>query len=221
MPRYPYETLYDNLGICTDKSYLGAAIFRQMGYETSLLRFDQDKHLSIGIGVPDGYQELGTSYAIMELTGKGFLVGDIPNLVNTGLAQNTIGNIPEISDNPIANTQDRKISNASGVENVSTGKKYTRIVERTTLRSQIENLQNQLSDEKAKVEAAKNLATQKEGELQIAENSYTANPSPGSYNQYLKVYNSYKSAITANNQVYNYNQLVKKYNSLVDEYKNY
>ena len=46
LDRFPYETLYDNKGICTDKVYLEMAILKEMGYGTAILTFDKEKHMA-------------------------------------------------------------------------------------------------------------------------------------------------------------------------------
>jgi hypothetical protein len=223
VPRYPYETLYDFTGICTDKSYLGAAIFKEMGYKTSLLEFDTDKHLSIGLGVPAGYGELGTNYAIMELTGEGFLTGDIPVIKNTGFAENTIGNLPPISNENVQTAEENnKLSKATGVDEISSGKDYTRITERTALMDKINSLKQQLEEQRAQVLTGKDKLDAAESQLKSYENNYKSNPSRVSYNQYLNAYNSYQIAYNYANSLINaYNSLVGKYNDLIEEYKNY
>lgn len=224
VPRYPYETLYDFTGICTDKSFLGVAVFRELGYESALLSFEKERHMSIGLGVPNGYQELGTAdYAIIELTATGFKVGDIPDLKkNIGQAENTIKNIPEISKDSVeTRVQEQKITTASKVEKVSDGKEYRRIIERTKLRAQIEDMNFQLNASYSSFESAKRELEQAEKTLEEYEKRYMTTGTSSSYNEYMRVYNSYLAIYNSTSvKVNDYNQLVKSYNTLVQDYKN-
>jgi|GEM_PF-4574483 hypothetical protein len=58
----PYEVLYQNTGICLDKSVLGVSLLRELGYGSALLLYlepinyatDSSSHASIGLQVPSG-----------------------------------------------------------------------------------------------------------------------------------------------------------------------
>lgn len=223
IPRFPYETLYENTGICTDKSYLGAAIYKRLGYGVSLLSFDTERHLSVGVAVPSSYAQF-QEYAIMELTGKGFLVGDLPAIKQSiGLAENTITDLPQITNKDLEIANDsKKVTAASKVELVATGKAYTRIEERDRLKKEIDNLKIQLDQSRENIQEYQLEIKQAESEVKAAESFYKNNPSRESYATYTSIYNSYQTTYsTANKAISNYNSLVNKYNSLVQKYKNY
>jgi len=67
--RYPYETLYDNTGMCADKSLLLGKILKRMGYGVALFLFDEKEHMTVGIQCNKGNFE--TDYCFVESTGPG------------------------------------------------------------------------------------------------------------------------------------------------------
>lgn len=220
IPRYPYETLYDFTGVCTDKSYLGALVLKNMGYETSLLVFDTEKHLSLGVKVPAGFESFtNTNDGILELTGTGFLVGDIPELSSAeGLAQNTFEKISTDQKNEDSNRV--KLSTPSKVIPISTGRTYTRIVDRTELRNQITELYKQIELKKADVQIAQQELSMVQTTMKEAENAYTTGYY--SYSKYRLVYDSYLDTYSkAKNTVNAYNANIDRYNRLIEQYKNF
>jgi hypothetical protein len=66
--RYPYEVLYDDMGVCGEKSHLLAFLLREMGYGVALLKYDSQNHMAIGIKCSDRYDYLGTGYCFIETT---------------------------------------------------------------------------------------------------------------------------------------------------------
>ena len=66
--RYPYEVLYENEGICGEKSALLAFILREMGYETVFFFHAPENHESIGIRCPVEESLDETGYCFIETT---------------------------------------------------------------------------------------------------------------------------------------------------------
>jgi hypothetical protein len=66
--KLPYDVLYTGSGDCDEKSLLLAALLRELGYNVSLLRFDDQKHMAVGIRVPTGFDYNHTGYAFIETT---------------------------------------------------------------------------------------------------------------------------------------------------------
>ncbi len=224
IPRYPYETLYDGRGICTDKSFLGAAVFRELGYSTALLTFDSQKHMSIGVEVPSGYGDFGTKYGVMELTGTNFRVGDIPEISSSaGLAVGGIETVPNVttdSNTPVVSGVE--LSALSGTTAISGGNLYSRIVARMATKQQISALQPILKTEQADYLSSKAALAAAEASLASAESSYKNNPSNATYKSYTSAYSAYSSVYNkAQRAVDDYNASVNKYNGLVAAYKQY
>ncbi len=224
VPRYPYETLYEGKGICTDKSFLGAAVFLELGYGTSLLTFDSQRHMSIGVSVPDGMGDFGTDYGIVELTGSNFLVGDIPEISgNAGLAVGGVQTIPNVTTDSTVAAENRTVLSAlSATIPISSGAIYSRISARMALKNEISTLQPQLASSRSSYLNLKAALTASEEELQKTESSYKQSPTSASYSRYTTSYNSYLSAYNAaTTAVDEYNSLVNKYNELVAKYKEF
>lgn len=221
VPRYPYETLYDNLGICTDKTYLGAAVLGKLGYKTAILTFDSQKHMSLGVAVPDGYGSFKTGYGIAELTGSGFLVGDVPEIkANAGLAINSFETIDSDSEEKIE--AGLELSAPSSVIAIGEGAIYERIVERMAVKLKLEELRPKLEASELEYLSAKAALEVSESTLQIAENTYNANPTQRNYNEYLDAYNRYLPVYNkAQASVESYNQNVNNYNYYVNLYRQY
>ena len=66
--RHPYQVLYENTGVCSEKSVLLAALLKEMGYGVALLSFDSQSHMAVGISCPSQYAYRGTGYAFIEST---------------------------------------------------------------------------------------------------------------------------------------------------------
>lgn len=64
--RYPYEVVYDNRGICGEKSKLLAFLLKELGYGVVLFNYDQ--HMAVGIKCPAEYDYLDSGYCFVETT---------------------------------------------------------------------------------------------------------------------------------------------------------
>ena len=222
IPRYPYETLYDQTGICTDKTYLGAAVINQLGYGTAIMTFDAERHMSLGVAVPAGYGSFGSSYGIMELTGSGFLVGDTPDISNTaGLAINQFQTIPKSSDVPTAQDQSQ-LTMPSDVIDLADGKIYSRIIDRTATRLELERLKPLLTAAQESYKVAQSNLSTIEIKLADAEEAYRIKPTNATYKAYTTVYNEYLVEYNDAQRLINeYNRLVNLYNSYVAKYQEF
>jgi len=63
---YPYETLYNDEGVCADKSLLLVYILNKLGYDTVLFNFET--HMAVGVKSLQNYSFRGTGYAFIETT---------------------------------------------------------------------------------------------------------------------------------------------------------
>ena len=71
--RYPYEVLYDNAGICGEKSELLAFLLREIGYETVFFYHAYENHESVGIRCPVKKSLDDTGYCFIETTGPSII----------------------------------------------------------------------------------------------------------------------------------------------------
>lgn len=74
--RYPYETLYDQQGVCGEKSELLVFLLREIGYETVFFYNKLENHESVGIKCPEEYGHVGTGYCFVETTGPAIMTNN-------------------------------------------------------------------------------------------------------------------------------------------------
>ncbi|MBD3362020.1 hypothetical protein GF358_04495 [Candidatus Woesearchaeota archaeon] len=64
--RYPYEVLFDNRGVCGEKSLLLAFLLREIGYGVSLFHYPEEKHMTVGLKCPLEYSYQESGYCFIE-----------------------------------------------------------------------------------------------------------------------------------------------------------
>lgn len=243
--QYPYQTLYSNKGICTDKTYLGSAMLKELGYGTGIMAFDEQQHMALGISAPAGYTSYNSKYVYMELTNQGFPPGLIPSEVDptNGYPISTLKAFKQLgpNDDPTSINLDtaKTIKPPALVLDINTGKTYSRIVTTRNLENDIVKLVNSLDSKKTNLQKAysnigywNNIQSQRYAEyLATPATTQTCYPVYSYYpnfssrqNCYTSTnisrtlkYSSYSSAINSyNSAVSNYNNILKDYNSTLD-----
>lgn len=66
---YPYEVIYDNKGVCGEKSKLLAFLLRELDFGVSLISFKDENHMAVGVKCPIQYSFKNTGYCFIEATG--------------------------------------------------------------------------------------------------------------------------------------------------------
>lgn len=241
--RFPYETLYDNEGICTDKSYLEAAIVEKMRYGVAILTFNKERHMAVGVKTPAKYSSYDGKYSYLETTNTGYNVGQIPAIdEQSGSAKSS--SIERVSKKEegkywIPDIPEPDLSQPK-VISLSDGNEYMRIVETTKRLKRMKELikiinaksktlfayQDKLTELKQQSDPLVQSYEEYANELQKAENNYKQNPTRESFNRYQDVYSEYESrynnargAVSAYNSNLNiYNAMVQDFNALIEEY---
>jgi len=75
-PKFPVETFVESMGDCDDKTLLLAALLSREGYDVSVLMFEPEEHVALGIRSAD-IAYLDTGYAFVETTVPGY-IGQAP-----------------------------------------------------------------------------------------------------------------------------------------------
>jgi hypothetical protein len=182
LAQFPYETLYENSGICTDKTYLGSALINELGYGTGILLFPDAQHMALGIAAPGGYGDFETKYVYMEMTNSGFAPGEVPADVNeaNGRAAVSITTLSDISidQNPsdISYSYSESISQPNLVIDVGTGKEYQRIVAIRNLEDKIYSGLDNLVIKKATLDSSYNELINRDNAQERAYSSYLNTP---------------------------------------------
>jgi len=87
LPKHPYETLYDNRGVCSDKSLLATSLIQELGYGVVIFTYDpllfMTGHMGLGIKCPKEYSSYNSGYCYTEVTDPGWKVGIIPSSENS------------------------------------------------------------------------------------------------------------------------------------------
>lgn len=102
--RYPYEVLYDNKGVCGEKTQLLIYFLRSIGFDTAYFSFELEDHASVGIKCPNEYSYLDSGYCFVESTTPNIITDSYGEYVGAGKLSST----PEII----------KISNGISFNNV-------------------------------------------------------------------------------------------------------
>jgi predicted nucleic acid binding AN1-type Zn finger protein len=82
--RYPYQVLYENTGVCSEKSLLLAYLLRGLGYSVVLFNFDAENHMAVGIKSPVQYSYLNSGYAFIESAAPTIPTDSQENYVGAG-----------------------------------------------------------------------------------------------------------------------------------------
>ena len=98
--KYPIETIQENEGDCDLFSFLAASIMKAGGLDVSLLLFEDQEHMAVGVSLPETPNDARTAvsyfaheekrYYIAECTGNfenGWRVGECPDLIQGATAQ--------------------------------------------------------------------------------------------------------------------------------------
>jgi len=81
---YPYEVLYNQCGVCEDKSILLAFLLKELGYGVVLLEFETERHMAVGIKVPEEFSYKKSGYAFVETTKPNIISDCHCDYVNSG-----------------------------------------------------------------------------------------------------------------------------------------
>ncbi|OGJ12614.1 hypothetical protein A3K62_01860 [Candidatus Pacearchaeota archaeon RBG_16_35_8] len=71
--RYPYEVLYDQMGVCGEKSELLAFLLKEMGYGVVFFYYQEENHEALGIKCSIRYSVDETGYCFIETTGPSIM----------------------------------------------------------------------------------------------------------------------------------------------------
>lgn len=97
--RYPYEVIFDNKGICCEKSLLLAFLLKELGFGVVLFLFDDENHMALGIRSPLELGNYDTGYAFVETTVPGIVTdiqGTFLESTKLGLFRKKLKSIPTV-----------------------------------------------------------------------------------------------------------------------------
>jgi hypothetical protein len=99
--RYPYEVLFDQRGVCGEKSRLLAFILREIGYGVYLLDYEKEDHMAVALKCSIEYAQYsynGTGYCFLETTRVSIMTDNTGEYSSDGGTLKTIPNLLTVSD---------------------------------------------------------------------------------------------------------------------------
>lgn len=74
--RYPYEVLFEQQGVCGEKTELLLFLLRELGFKTAFFYYGDENHEALGIGCPVENSVNGSGYCFVETTGPAIISDD-------------------------------------------------------------------------------------------------------------------------------------------------
>ena len=221
-PDYPYETLYIDTGVCSDKSLLLAALLKQLGYGAALLVYPSENHMAVGIACPAKYSSYASGYCYAETTATGFRIGMIPDINPTDASAVAIAQLNTFDQSETSQFDAEKLGTAE-IFPESSGQEYQGIAQTFALAQEIDSLRAEINTAGKNLVAQMTVITSDEKDLDNLKQKMDKLKSSGNYDDYNKQVPSYNSLVKQiqkeinayDQQVKTYNQNVAKYNALI------
>ena len=200
-PYFPYETLYLNKGVCSDKTFLAVALLRTLGYGAAILDFPDINHTAAGLSCPLDLSLNNSGYCYVETTNY-FPISVIPQSINGQATTTTdffnLFNFDELGKIEVKQATVGKVYQGAAaikrqVDNFSAQQAdlSSRQTEMNTLQAALDSQENDLSLMKAQLD------------------TYYASDQFNRYNSLVSVYN---------NLANQYNAALEVYSTKVTEY---
>jgi len=193
-PYYPYETLYLDKGVCSDKTFLAVVILRRLGYGAAILDFPDINHTAVGISCPPEMSLNNSGYCYVETTNY-FPFSVIPQSIN---GQAT------------ATNEFAELFNPAGLGKIkikqsTTGKVYQGAA---GVRAQVDNLQTlktDLKNRQTEMDTLQAALSERENNLSTMRaqmDTYYNNGQTADYNALVPTYNNLADQYNADLGVY-------------------
>jgi hypothetical protein len=208
---FPYETLYKNSGVCSDKAFLALLILRKLGYGAVIFDYPDDNHSAVAVAC-SGQSSYNSGYCFIETTNY-FPVGVFPSGLSSGQAESGQINWTQVfSGNSLGRVETYQQTSGlsfSGMNNIisqvdAISKMDVSIKQK---KSEIDSLLLQLN------------ATQNElNQLLVKIEEYDQSNDVYNYNLSVNEYNA--KAVTYNTALENYSLKVQIYNNDISLFNN-
>lgn len=216
---YPYEVLYDQTGVCQDKSYLAYRLLQELGIGVSIFLFPdpRDNHMAVGVRCPPEYANYDSGYCFLETTGAGNKIGTVPSLVSASrvaTAQIEIGDA--LDDRP-----ENRYQALGRVEilNETPGKEYTGIIDTLKTRDRLTHLRETIFAYKLQLKEQRSVVASEEEELDRYDARLSKLKREKRYEEYNSLVKSYNRLVAGlEESIANYNDLVEKSNKTISQY---
>ena len=207
---FPYETLYKNSGICSDKTLLATLMLRKLGYGSAIFDYPDRKHSVVAVSCTD-QSSYNSGYCFVETTNY-FPIGVFPRNLSDGQANSVkefdwenifrdsfLGKVEVYQklDGPLSYSMRKNVNTVNVI-----------IKQKSNLQSkaaEIEILSNQLKISRTEIEQIFSLL-----------NYYQEKGDISSYNNTVNIYNA--KVQDYNSLLSTYKLKVEVYNGLIDTY---
>lgn len=116
--RYSYEVLYDNTGVCGEKSQLLALILRELGFGVAIFDYELESHQAIGIKCSKTYSYLNSGYCFVETTQPAIITEVPTDYIGVGELKST-PEIIVISDGYTLGDIEEEYSDANALKTIT------------------------------------------------------------------------------------------------------
>lgn len=207
-PYYPYETLFLNRGVCSDKTFLAVALLRELGYGAAILDFPDSNHSAVGISCPLADSISGSGYCYGETTNY-FPIGVVPQNISSGQA---------VSQSSFSVSYSAANLGKVEIYQASSGLEYRGVTLTKSTVNAIQEKQLRLQEKQALINTTESEYRQKEAalvSLRAELDAYLTAGQTSAYNQlvpeYNRLVNEYNAGLAA------YQEIVQSYNSQAAE----
>lgn len=216
-PFFPYETLYLNRGVCSDKSFLALLIARELNYGAAILDFPDLNHSALGLACPKEDSVRNSGYCFLETTNY-FPPGVIPLSINEGQAEKEGADLADLfSDTRLGKME---------IYQETTGKIYRGLSAVKEQARKINLLSQELAILLAKTNDSENVLAEKEqavinlkkvmDEYLLQNKLVEYNALIANYNSAIKDYNAYLAVYKQ--EIEHYNEKANSYNFLANSF---
>lgn len=221
---YPYETLFEQKGVCSDKSLLATVLLRQMGYGAAIFAYNDDNHMAIGIQCPKNYSTYGSGYCFAETTSSGNKIGIIPSFDAESNKTVDAGNLPNPDSNQSSSARLGQLGQVTMFQKTS-GREYAGIIQTEKILKEIEMLKKIIENSFSSLQSQKKAILDDERELKDMQsrlNAFEKSQNFEKYNTLAEKYNAlfktYKKEVEKyNNDAALYNKSIARYNELIKQ----
>lgn len=219
---YPYEVLYDNTGVCQDKSYLAYALLKELGYGISIFLFPnpEDNHMAVGVKCPLEFSNYNSGYCFVETTSLGNKIGMIPELIPKSRVATSNVQINTIESNGAEDAAYQPLGNVEILNKVD-GKEYTGIINTINTQKELERLKNSIAVYKRNLKVQKTDIDNQEVDLAKMEKRLNNYKQDGEYEKYNNLVPEFNTALSkVQKTIKEYNKMISASNTLITTYQN-
>ena len=205
----PYETLYLDKGVCSEKVFLGAAILRQLGFGSAILDFPDKNHSALGIACPYNVSSGGSGYCYGETTTR-LPFYAVPSSLSSGQANSETYSWQSVGD----------VSRLGKMEiyQKSTGRQYDPTAT-ISLAASLYSLDQAVEDGKSLVSSEETVLSGLEATLSQKKSDADYYLNQGDYYNYKAAIAEYnRLVVDFNDKLANYNDDIASYNRTADQY---